>query len=72
VYGGYASGHRGVQGHLGPRDFNLRWRDLQNAVKGVVYIYTPLLLLTYLPLYIMGYDHHIKNRSHDCRGPAKA
>jgi hypothetical protein len=44
---------------------------LQNAVKGVVYVYTPLLLLAYHTLYSVGCGHHIQNESHDCRGLPK-
>jgi hypothetical protein len=45
---------------------------LQNAVKDVVYIYTPLLLFTYHAIYAKGYGHRIQNGSHDCRGPTNA
>jgi hypothetical protein len=37
---------------------------LQNAVKDVVYVYMPLLLLTYHTLYPVGYDHHISKMGH--------
>jgi hypothetical protein len=33
---------------------------------------TPRLLLTYHDLYIKGYGNHIRNGSHDYRGPANA
>jgi hypothetical protein len=42
------------------------------VVKGIVYVYTPLLLIAYHSLYIVGYDHHIKNGSHDSYELAKA
>jgi hypothetical protein len=45
---------------------------LQNAVKDIVYIDMPLLLLTYHTLYTKGYAHRIQNMSHDCLGPANA
>jgi hypothetical protein len=45
---------------------------LQNAVKGIVYAYTPPRFLTHRALYSMGYDNRIQNGTHDCRGPAKA
>jgi hypothetical protein len=44
---------------------------LQKAVKGIVYIYMPILL-AYHALYSMGYDHRNQNGSHECRGPTKA
>jgi hypothetical protein len=58
----------------GPRGIKTkatRPRALQNVVKGVVYVYTPLLLLAYHTLYREGYCHRIQNGSHDCRGPTK-
>jgi hypothetical protein len=59
----------------GPAVLKPWWRDhgpLQKAVKGIVYFYMPLLLLTYHTLYRTGYDHRFQNGSHDCRGPTKA
>jgi hypothetical protein len=47
-------------------------KPLQNAVKDVVYVYMPLLPLTYHALYTEGYDNRIQNGSHDYRGPANA
>jgi hypothetical protein len=44
---------------------------LPSAVKGVVYIYMPPLLLAYHALYNVGYGNRIQNGPHDCRGPAK-
>jgi hypothetical protein len=43
-----------------------------NVVKGVVYVYTLLLLVAYHALYSMGYDHRIQNGFHDYCGPVKA
>jgi hypothetical protein len=45
---------------------------LQNVVKGIVYAYTPLLLLACHTLYSEGYDNCIQNGPHDCCGPTKA
>jgi hypothetical protein len=49
-----------------------RPRTLAKTVKYVVYVYTPLLLLTYHALYAEGYDHRIQNGLHDCCGLANA
>jgi hypothetical protein len=58
----------------GPTVLKLWWRDhepLQKAVKDIVYVHTPFILVAYHALCSMGYDHYIQNGSHDCRGPAK-
>jgi hypothetical protein len=47
-------------------------RPLHNAVKGVVYNYTPPQLLACRVLYLTGYYNRIQNGSHDCCGPARA
>jgi hypothetical protein len=47
-------------------------RPLQDAVKGVVYAYTPPLLLINHAFYIIGYDNSIQNGPHDSRGPTEA
>jgi hypothetical protein len=49
-----------------------RPRTLAKTVKYVVYVYTPLLLLTYHTLYAEGYDHRIQNGLHYCCGLANA